>query len=142
MKQTPSLTSPTTDNPYYTTTHWQDSPGNVFGRGPGGKLRNVAQPDDNPHLRAFPQIGRNTKRTHERAAKRGLWSTKIREPLVNKIDLGTENPPPPTIKNHYNIFVMVYELLDTPNRRVLDDLATKLLVHHGGHPFGCKLYLL
>jgi hypothetical protein len=29
-----------------------------------------------------------------------------------------------------------------PNRRVPDHIATRLLVHHGGHPSGCKLYLL
>jgi hypothetical protein len=30
-----------------------------------------------------------------------------------KVELGTENPPLQTIKKHYNIFVMVYKLLDT-----------------------------
>jgi hypothetical protein len=29
-----------------------------------------------------------------------------------KVELGTANPPPLTIKKHYDIFVMVYELLD------------------------------
>jgi hypothetical protein len=39
--------------------------------------------------------------------------TKVRAPVLIKIELGTGNPPPPTIKKHYNIFVVVYELLNT-----------------------------
>jgi hypothetical protein len=39
--------------------------------------------------------------------------TKITAPVTIKKERGTGNPPPPTIKKHYNIFVMVYELLDT-----------------------------
>jgi hypothetical protein len=55
MKQMPSLTSPTTNKPYYTTAHWRDSPrSNAFGRSPDGKLCNVARPDNNPHIQAFP----------------------------------------------------------------------------------------
>ncbi len=34
-------------------------------------------------------------------------------PVTIKVEPGTANPPLPTITKHYDIFVMVYELLDT-----------------------------
>jgi hypothetical protein len=39
--------------------------------------------------------------------------TKVTAPVMIKVEPGTVNPPLPTIKKHYNIFVMVYKLLDT-----------------------------
>jgi hypothetical protein len=39
-------------------------------------------------------------------------STKVREPVMIKIEPSTENPPPPTIKKHYDIFTVVYDLLN------------------------------
>jgi hypothetical protein len=42
-----------------------------------------------------------------------VWWTKVRVTVTIKIEPGTENPPPPTIKKHYNIFIVVYKLLDT-----------------------------
>jgi hypothetical protein len=45
--------------------------------------------------------------------KKGIRLTKVRAPVTIQIELGTEAPPLPTIKKHYDIFVLVYELLDT-----------------------------
>jgi hypothetical protein len=45
--------------------------------------------------------------------QKGVWSTKVRALVTINIELGTQDPPPPTIKKHYNIFVVVYKLLDT-----------------------------
>jgi hypothetical protein len=44
---------------------------------------------------------------------KGVQLTKVTAPETNKVEPGTANPPPPTIKKHYNIFVVVYKLLDT-----------------------------
>ncbi len=44
---------------------------------------------------------------------KGVQSTKVTAPVTIKAEPGTANPPPPTIKKHYNIFVVVYKLLDT-----------------------------
>ncbi len=50
---------------------------------------------------------------HMKGQWKGVQSTKVSAPVTIKVEPGTANPPPPTIKKHYNIFVMVYELLDT-----------------------------
>ncbi len=39
--------------------------------------------------------------------------TKVRAPVSIKIELGIEKSPLLTIKNHYDIFVVVYKLLET-----------------------------
>ncbi len=39
--------------------------------------------------------------------------TKVTVPVTIKVEPGTTNPPPLTIKKHYNFFVVVCELLDT-----------------------------
>ena len=38
---------------------------------------------------------------------------KVSVPVTIKVEPGTANPPPPIIKKHYNIFIVVYKLLDT-----------------------------
>ncbi len=45
--------------------------------------------------------------------QKGVWLTKATAPVTIKLELGTANPPPPTIKKQYDIFVVVYKLLDT-----------------------------
>ncbi len=45
--------------------------------------------------------------------RKGVQSTKVMAPVMIKVEPGTANPPLPTIKNHYDIFGIVYELLDT-----------------------------
>jgi hypothetical protein len=45
--------------------------------------------------------------------QKGVRLTKVSAPVTIKLEPGTANPPPPTIKKHDNIFVMVYKLLDT-----------------------------
>ncbi len=42
-----------------------------------------------------------------------MWSTKVTAPVAIKVEPGTANPPPLTIKKHYDIFVVVYKLFDT-----------------------------
>jgi hypothetical protein len=63
-------------------------------------------------LKHFPNLDK-TQKSHMIGQQNGVWSTKIRAPVTIKIEPGTENPPSLTIKKHYNIFVMVYKLLDT-----------------------------
>jgi hypothetical protein len=45
--------------------------------------------------------------------QKGVWSTKVSAPVMIKVEPGTANPPLPTITKHYDIFVVVYKLLDT-----------------------------
>ncbi len=42
-----------------------------------------------------------------------MQSMRVTAPVTIKVEPGTANPPPPTIKKHYHIFVVVYKLLDT-----------------------------
>jgi hypothetical protein len=58
----------------------------------------------------FPDLDK-TQKGHMKGQQKQIWLTKVRAPVAIKIEPGTENPPPPTIKMHYNIFVVVYELL-------------------------------
>ncbi len=44
--------------------------------------------------------------------RKGVQLTKVTAPVKIKVELGTANPPLPTIKKHYGIFVVVYKLLD------------------------------
>jgi hypothetical protein len=70
----------------------------------------VARPDNNPNSQALPQFGQNAKETYERAAKRSLVN-KVTAQVTIRVELA--NPPLPTIKKHYDIFIAVYKLLDT-----------------------------
>ncbi len=45
--------------------------------------------------------------------QKGVRLTKVTAPVTIKVELGPANPPPLTIKKHYNIFAVVYKLLDT-----------------------------
>ncbi len=60
----------------------------------------------------FPNFDK-TQKGHMKGQKKGIWSTKSWAPVAIKIEPCTESPPPPTTKKHYNIFVVVYKLLDT-----------------------------
>jgi hypothetical protein len=48
-----------------------------------------------------------TQKGHIQGQQKGIRLTKVRAPVMIKIELGTETPPPPTINNHYDIFVVV-----------------------------------
>ncbi len=63
-------------------------------------------------LKQFPDLEK-TQKGHMKGQQKGVWSTKVSAPVTIKVELGTDNPPPPTIKKHYDIFIVVYELLDT-----------------------------
>jgi hypothetical protein len=43
---------------------------------------------------------------------KGMWSTKVSAPVTIKLEPGTANLPPPTIKKHYDSFIVVYKMLD------------------------------
>jgi hypothetical protein len=45
--------------------------------------------------------------------RKGVRSTKVLTPVTIKVEPGTANSPLLTIKKHYNIFIVVYKLLDT-----------------------------
>jgi hypothetical protein len=44
---------------------------------------------------------------------KGVRLTKVAAPVTIKVEPSTANPPPPTITKPYDIFIVVYELLDT-----------------------------
>jgi hypothetical protein len=91
-------------------------------------------------LKHFPDLD-ETQKGHLKGQQK-----RVSAPVTIKVELLTANPPPPTIKKHYDIFVVLYELLDTihtdQNWHIPNYVATRLLVHHGGHPSGRKLHLL
>ncbi len=57
-------------------------------------------------LKHFPNLDK-MQMGHMKGQQKGVWLTKVRAPVTIKIELGTENPPLPTIKNYYDIFVVV-----------------------------------
>ncbi len=63
-------------------------------------------------LKHFPNSDKMQK-GHMKEQWKGVQLTKVTAPVMIKVKPGTANPPPPTIKKHYDIFVLVYELLDT-----------------------------
>jgi hypothetical protein len=62
----------------------------------------------------FPDLDETQKR-HMKGQRKGVRSTKGSAAVTIKVEQGTANPQPPNITktNHYNVFVMVYKLLDT-----------------------------
>jgi hypothetical protein len=72
----------------------------------------MAWPDDNLNSQAFPCFGQMQKR-HMRGQQKGVQLTKVTAPVTIKVEPGIANPPLPTIKKHYDIFVVMYKLLDT-----------------------------
>jgi hypothetical protein len=95
-------------------------------------------------LKHFPGLDKMQK-GHMKGQQKGVRLTKVRELVMIKVEPGTENPPLPAIKKHYHIFIVVYKLLNTVHTDQTgqsDHLTMRLLVHHSGHPSGCKLYLL
>jgi hypothetical protein len=64
----------------------------------------MAWSDYHTHLQALSRFGQNAEGAHERVEKRSA---------VDEGKPGTANPPPWTIEKHYNIFFVVYKLLDT-----------------------------
>jgi hypothetical protein len=63
-------------------------------------------------LKHFSNLDKMQK-GHMTGQQKGVRLTEVRTPVTIKIEPGTENPPPPTIKKHKDIFVVVYKLLDT-----------------------------
>ncbi len=63
-------------------------------------------------LKHFPDFDKRQK-GHIKGQQKGVQLTKVTAPEMIKVEPGTTNPPPPTIKRHYDIFVVVYKLLDT-----------------------------
>jgi hypothetical protein len=63
-------------------------------------------------LKHFPNLDK-TQKGHMKGQLKGVQSTKVTALVTIKVEPGTANPPPPTIKKHYDIFVAVYKLLDT-----------------------------
>jgi hypothetical protein len=50
---------------------------------------------------------------HMKGHQKGVRLTKVSTLVTINVEPGTANPPTPTIKKHYDIFVVVYTLLDT-----------------------------
>jgi hypothetical protein len=63
-------------------------------------------------LKHFPDLDK-TQKGHMKGQQKGVWLMKVSAPVTIKVEPGTANPPPPTIKKHYDIFVVVYKLFDT-----------------------------
>ncbi len=74
----------------------------------------------------FPDLNK-TQKGHMKGQQKGIRLTKVSAPVAIKIELGTENPPPPTIKKHFSIFVVVYELLDTVHMKQTGTFLMTLL---------------
>jgi hypothetical protein len=58
-------------------------------------------------------ISDKMQKGHMKGQQRGVQLTKVLAPVTIKVEPGTANPPLLTITKHYDIFVVVYELLDT-----------------------------
>jgi hypothetical protein len=63
-------------------------------------------------LKHFPDLDEMQK-GHMKEQRKGVWLTKVSAPVTIMVERGAASPPLPTIRRHYYIFVMVYELLDT-----------------------------
>ncbi len=63
-------------------------------------------------LKHFPNLD-ETQKGHMKGQWKGVRSSKVTSPVTIKVELGTANPHPLTIKKHYGIFGVVYKLLDT-----------------------------
>jgi hypothetical protein len=60
----------------------------------------------------FPDSDK-TQKGHMKGQQKGVRLTKVLAPVTIKVEPGTANPPPLTITKHYDIFFVVYKLLDT-----------------------------
>jgi hypothetical protein len=60
----------------------------------------------------YPDLDKIQK-GYMKGKQKGVWLTKVVAMVKIMVEPGTANPPLPTIKKHYDIFAMVYELLDT-----------------------------
>jgi hypothetical protein len=77
------------------------------------KLRNVAWGlTTTLILKHFPNSDKMQK-GHKYGQQKGVRLTMVTASATIKVEPDTANPPPPTIKKHYNIFVVVYKLMDT-----------------------------
>ncbi len=85
------------------------SKGYFFGRGPGQKTWSGLT--TTLVLKHFPDLDK-TQKGHTKGQRKRVRLTKVTTPVTIKVELGTANPPLPTIKKHYDIFIMVYKLLD------------------------------
>ncbi len=50
-------------------------------------------------LKHFPDLDK-TQKGHMKGQRKGVRSMKVSAPVMIKVEPGTENPPPPTIKKH------------------------------------------
>jgi hypothetical protein len=64
--------------------------------------------------------------------RKGVRLTKVLAPVTIKVEPGTANPPPTTIKKHYDIFVVVNELLDTVHT---DQISPFPITSQQGHRY-------
>jgi hypothetical protein len=58
-------------------------------------------------LKHFPNSDK-TQKGHMKGQQKGVRLTKVSAPVTIKVEPGTASPPPPTIKKHYDVFVVVY----------------------------------
>ncbi len=63
-------------------------------------------------LKHFPDSD-ETQKGHMKGQQEGVWSTKVSAPVMIKVEPRKANPPSPSIKKRYDIFIVVYKLLDT-----------------------------
>ena len=80
-------------------------------------------------LKHFSNLDK-TQKGHMKGQWKGVRSTKVTALVPIKVEPGTANPPPPTIKKHYDIFVVVYKLLDTVHT---DQTSTFLITLKKGY---------
>ncbi len=66
-------------------------------------------------LEHFPNSDKMQK-GHMKGQWKGVQLTKVTTLVMIKVEPGTANPPPPTIKKYYDIFIVVYKLVYTVHR--------------------------
>jgi hypothetical protein len=93
----------------------------------------------------FPNL-EETQKGHMKGQRKGIRSTKVREQVEIKIELGTEVLPQQPMKKQHDIFVVIYELakeIHTNQKGCVPcHITTRILIHNGRDPLGCKLHFL
>jgi hypothetical protein len=111
----------------------------------GQEITQLTRSDYHPLHQALPRFGQNAEGAHERAAERSV----VDKGSGTGCNQGRTRHSKPTSADHQKALRHLCCGVQTvghhphrPNRPTPNYLAMMLLVHHGGHPSGCKLHLL
>ncbi len=119
--------------------------GNLLSSSQGGKLCNMARPDYHTHPQALPRLEQNAEGTHERAVERSAankdYSTSNNQSRTRNSKFTSTNHQKALRHLHCGVQTVGHHP-HRPYQRIPNHITMRLLVHNGGHPSGCKLYLL